>query len=91
MRCLTSIATLTPCLVQPPVQLGKFADFWGLPMGGGFLPFFHHFSLRKDRFSQKVLLVEKWDQLFWIPCIFYDQIHPFLYENSLFSHVFSIF
>ena len=23
MRCLTSIATLTPCLVQPPVQLGK--------------------------------------------------------------------
>ena len=31
MRSLTSIATLTPCLVLPPVQLGKFADFWGLP------------------------------------------------------------
>ena len=30
MRCLTSTATLTPCLVPPPVQLGKFADFWGL-------------------------------------------------------------
>ena len=32
MRCLTSIATLTSCLVQPPVQLGKFTDFWGLPI-----------------------------------------------------------
>ena len=31
MRSLTSIATLTPGLVQPPVQLGKFAHFWGLP------------------------------------------------------------
>ena len=28
MRCLTS--TATPCLVQPPFQLDKFADFWGL-------------------------------------------------------------
>ena len=26
---LTSIATLTLGLVQPPVQLGKFTDFWG--------------------------------------------------------------
>ena len=32
MRCLTSIATLTSCLVQPPVQLGKFTDFIGLPI-----------------------------------------------------------
>ena len=32
MRWLTSIATLTSCLVQPPVQLGKFTDFWGLPI-----------------------------------------------------------
>ena len=32
MRCLTSIATLTSCLVQLPVQLGKFTDFWGLPI-----------------------------------------------------------
>ena len=32
MRCLTSIAALTPCLGQPPVQLGKFTDFWGLPI-----------------------------------------------------------
>ena len=31
MSSLTSIATLTPGLVQPPVQLGKFMDFWGLP------------------------------------------------------------
>ena len=28
---LTSIATLTPGLMQPPVQLGQFTDFWGLP------------------------------------------------------------
>ena len=27
MRCLTSKATLTSSLVQPPVQLGKFTDF----------------------------------------------------------------
>ena len=32
MGGLTSIATLTSCLVQLPVQLGKFADFWGLPV-----------------------------------------------------------
>ena len=31
MRCLTSIATLTPGLEPPPVQLGKLVDFWGLP------------------------------------------------------------
>jgi len=31
MRSLTSIVTRTPCLVLPPVQLGEFADFWGLP------------------------------------------------------------
>lgn len=28
MSSLTSIATLTPGLVQLPVQLGKFTDFW---------------------------------------------------------------
>ena len=27
MSSLTSRATLTPCLVLPPVQLGKFPDF----------------------------------------------------------------
>ena len=32
MRCLTSIATLTPCLVQSPFQLGKFTNFWSLPI-----------------------------------------------------------
>ena len=28
---LIFIATLAPGLVQPQVQLGKFADFWDLP------------------------------------------------------------
>ena len=37
MRSLTSSDTLSPGLVLPPVQLGKFADFWGLPMCGVFL------------------------------------------------------
>ena len=32
MRCLTSIATLPSTLAQPPVQLGKFTDYWGLPI-----------------------------------------------------------
>ena len=31
MSSLPSIAILTPDLVQPPTQLGKFVDFWGLP------------------------------------------------------------
>ena len=31
MSGLTSIAILIPGLVQPPVQMGKFADFWSLP------------------------------------------------------------
>ena len=31
MNGLTSIVILIPGLVQPPVQLGKFVDFWSLP------------------------------------------------------------
>ncbi len=30
MRSLTPIVTLNLCQVQPPVQLGKFIDFWGM-------------------------------------------------------------
>ena len=30
MNSFTSIVTLNPCQVQPPVQSGKFTDFWGM-------------------------------------------------------------
>ena len=30
MNSFTSIVTLNLCQVQPPVQSGKFTDFWGM-------------------------------------------------------------
>ena len=50
-RCLISMATLTPCLVQPPVQLGKFADFWGLPTTHSEKVHQVHYPLRKSPIS----------------------------------------
>ena len=90
MRCLTSIATLTPCLVLPPVQLGKFADFSGLPVFVFFLPqtpFTYIF--RKPPISKKITVVEHWDPLFWFSRIILHQKHPLPTEKKLFYEFFN--
>ena len=55
IRSLTSIATLTPGLVLPPVKLSKFADVRGLPIWGGTKKFnFHNNHLHHSKWGVPV-------------------------------------
>ena len=78
------MATLTLCLALPPVQLGKFVDFWGLPVFACFLPqtrFTHIF--KKHPISQKVRDIEHWDTLFWFTRIILQQKPPLSPEKKI--------
>ena len=55
MSSLTSRDTLPPGLVLPPVQLGKFADVWGLPIWGDTKKFnFHNNHLHHSKWGVPV-------------------------------------
>ena len=47
------------------------------------------FFFRKLPISQKVSIVEHWDQVFWIPRLILHQKHPLLTEKTFFFNLFN--